>query len=99
MAFERENLSNLASGATRVEIAGQQLHFQLWFYATDDDEATLLGAGYFVKAGTDTSAGGDGTLNDGDLIYAITSVGGVPVYKLYVVTDAAAGTVAALVQP
>lgn len=94
MAFVRENLSNVAASAPRGTVAGTSLYFQLWHYATDD--ASITGAGYFAGASTDPSIGGDGSLNDGDLIFAVTGVGAAPAYAFYVVTDAAAGTVTAL---
>lgn len=57
----------------------------IWTYKTADTAATVDTTGYFNAAAED--------LTVGDLIYALTGVGGTLAYMLYPVVSIAAGVV------
>jgi hypothetical protein len=63
-------------------------HKQVYFYSENVPLAAMVGAKYF-EAVADESVGGNGTLNEGDIVFLFANNG----FRLATVTDAVNGTV------
>lgn len=98
MAFIRRNFAVLNMGrvgAGSRTFADEQLDnsieqiLRFCAYKTEDDVAAVTTAGYFAEIG---HASGDGTLNEGDLIYTLLDIGGTRTAAFLVVSDEDTGT-------
>lgn len=81
MPFDLKGLNRL----DQLGNVGNNAPPSLWTYATPDTHATVIAAGYFNAQAA--------YMRVGDIIIAITSTGGTPVARMYVVTGQTVTTV------
>ncbi len=81
MPFDLKGLNRLNQLGTVGNVATPSL----WTYSTNDTHAQVIAAGYFNAQAP--------FMRPGDVILAITGIGGTPVYRNYVVTAVTATVV------